>query len=177
MGRPARRPEKKRGRREIARTGRLILSRFAKLPTLRREMTIRWITLWRGGTLLAVAVVAGANVVHMIRKVPPAPVQVAAASFDPIAAVEARFARVRTSLKRHGVEGTIGFVGDRPVADDDYYYAQFALVPLVLDLDPAPHAWAVTNFRASAAAATIPDGWRVVEDTGAGVLLLRKSVP
>lgn len=140
-------------------------------------MTCRWITWWRIGTLVAVAGVAAVNLLHLSRKVPPAPVGVPAATFDPISAIEQRFASVRASLARHGVQGTLGYVGDGPGADDDFYYAQFVFAPLAVDLDPSRHEWAVANFRTSSPETSVPPGWRTVERAGNGVLLLRKSIP
>lgn len=141
------------------------------------NVTSRWIPAWRFAALLAVAAVALANLIQTTRRVPPPAIGVGAASFDPLTWHEQRFERFRVGAAKHGVRGTIGYIGDQDAADDDYYYAQFALVPLLLDFDPAPHRWAVANLRKSRAAARIPAGWIIAEDFGDGVLLLGKSSP
>jgi hypothetical protein len=127
------------------------------------------------GALLAVAAVAAANVFHTARRVPPPAIAVPAAAFDPLSWHERRFSRFRERVPAHGVRGTIGYFGDLAHADDDYYYAQFALVPLVLDRDPDPYAWALANLPAGSPPARLPAGWDVAEDFGEGVLLLRKT--
>ncbi len=134
-------------------------------------------TTWRSGALLIVAAVTVANVIHTARKAPPPPLGVSAAAFDPLTFHEERFRVFRARAAAQGVRGPIGYVGDTADADDDYYYAQFALVPLVLDLNPAPHDWAVANLRTTTPADRVPPGWRVAADCGAGVLLLRKGPP
>lgn len=121
-----------------------------------------------------VAAVAAANVIHLAQSVPPAPVAVPASAFDPLSWHEERFAGFRKRAADHGVSGVIGYFGDTSDADDDYYYAQFALVPLVLDMDPQRHRWAVANLRTTSPATRLPANWRIVEDLGGGVLLLER---
>lgn len=119
--------------------------------------------------------VAVANVIHTARKVPSPPLEVEASSYDPLSWHEQRFRRFRAGAAAHGVRGTIGYIGDHPATDDDYFYSQFALAPLVLDSDPAPHRWAVANLRTTNPEARIPAGWMIVQDFGDGVLLLGRS--
>lgn len=137
----------------------------------------RWIPALRLAALLAVTAVAVANVIHTVRKTPPAALGVSAAAFDPLSWHEQRFQRFRAAAAARGLRGTIGYIGDRPAADDDYFYAQFALVPLLLDFDPAPYEWAIANLRTTSPGSRVPAGWRIVQDLGDGVLLLRKSAP
>lgn len=140
-------------------------------------MRNRWIPAWPFAALAAVAAVAAANVIHVVRKIPPATRDVSPATFDPLSWHEQRFARFRAAAKARGLRGTIGYVGDHAAADDDFFYAQFALVPLLLDFDPTPYEWAVANLRTSPPGSRVPAGWNVSEDLGDGVLLLRKSAP
>jgi hypothetical protein len=138
-------------------------------------MTRGWIIAWRIGALSAVAAVAVANVFHTARNVAPPPIDPPAALQDPITQRETRLARFRANAQARGLRGTIGYVGDPAGGSDEYFHAQFALVPLVVDFDPAPHEWAVADLRPPPDAPRVPAGWRVVEDCGEGVLLLRKS--
>lgn len=77
-----------------------------------------------------------------------------------------RFASLKAALPQSGV---VGYVGD---ANDtaDYYLAQYALAPLVLEHSPN-HPLVVGNFR-SAPRPGLLSGLQVQTDFGAGVLLL-----
>ena len=144
-----------------------------------------WPNTWRTGALAVVVVVAVINVIHLALAVPPPPVESPAAAIDPAMRAEHRLAPLRASVRRHGLRGTIGYVGelrggrlnDDPRAVEDYYRTQFALVPLVLDPNPAPYVWAVANLHATASAPPLPAGWTIAENLGDGVLLLRKEAP
>jgi len=79
-----------------------------------------------------------------------------------------RFANLKSRLPRSGV---IGYVGaNSKSATPDYYLAQYALAPLVLDRSPN-HAIVIGNFPDSAPE-EIPSNLRLIEDLGNGVLLL-----
>jgi hypothetical protein len=100
---------------------------------------------------------------------------------DPVTRQERRFARLRAAMLARGISGYVGYLTDAP-ADavlgnaaraEDYYLAQFVLVPAVLDLNYAAHAWVVTNHRA-APAPDVP-GYELAADGGDGVRLLRRS--
>jgi hypothetical protein len=148
-------------------------------------MRTHWLNTWRTAALLLVVVTAVINVLHMAQKVLPPAQDASAAATDPVTCSERRFARLRERVRELHITGTVGYVGDMPgdrlTADaravEDYYLAQFALVPLVLDLNADVHDWAVANMRTTAPAARVPVGWKIVEDFGAGIILLRKATP
>jgi hypothetical protein len=140
-------------------------------------MSSRWIAAWRVGALLAVAGIAVVNVVFTAQKVPPLPMEAPVSVADPLVQQERRFAGVRASVQALGIRGTVGYFGELSTADDDYYYAQFVLAPLVLDFNPAPYEWAVANLPASSPGARLPATWALVKNFGDGVLLLRRSAP
>jgi hypothetical protein len=93
---------------------------------------------------------------------------------------ERRFAELREHVRARGITGTIGYVEDAPTAvsvrdaDVDYFIAQFALLPLVLDSTMSQSPWAIGNFRGPSPT-PIPPGWHIVRDFGHGILLLGKS--
>ena len=84
-----------------------------------------------------------------------------------------RFAAVKALLPARGVVGYIGEPGEG--AKGDYYLAQYALAPLVVD-DSTNHRFVVGNFRSAAA---VPSGsenpqlvkLQLVKDFGDGVFL------
>jgi len=77
-----------------------------------------------------------------------------------------RFAALKLKLPASGVVGYLGESGDS--ATPDYYLAQYALAPLVVDLS-ADHPIVVGNFHSSSA--EIPPNLWLVEDFGNGVML------
>ena len=79
-----------------------------------------------------------------------------------------RFAAVKAALPQRGV---VGYVGDPGIpALGDYYLAQYALAPLVLDHSPN-HSLVVGNFMTSPTSRELPAGLRLVTDFGDGVML------
>ncbi len=78
-----------------------------------------------------------------------------------------RFAFVKRRLPAKGVIGYIGESGNSGTAD--YYLAQYALAPLVLDRSPR-HKVVIGNFP-SAAPSSLPPDLQLNENLGAGVLL------
>jgi hypothetical protein len=76
-----------------------------------------------------------------------------------------RFAAMKAALPTRGVVGYVGESGD-PVAD--YYLAQYALAPLVIDRSPN-HPLVVGNFPGSSPGT--PDHLQLQADFGNGVLL------
>ena len=140
---------------------------------------------WRTGAVLIVVVVVVINVFNLVQAVPPPPAESPWAVVDPATRAELRLATLRAKVQERGLTGTIGYLGDLPgdrlnddhQAVEDYYLTQFVLVPLVLDLNPSSHGWAVANLRIAAASARVPGGWKIEEDFGNGVLLLRKKTP
>ena len=77
-----------------------------------------------------------------------------------------RFAALRAALPQHGILGYIGNSGDPA----DYYLAQYALAPLVVEHSPN-HALVVGNFTGSQPRDMSPNHLQLVKDFGNGVLL------
>lgn len=77
-----------------------------------------------------------------------------------------RFAGVKAALPGRGV---VGYVGEPGASPGEYYLAEYALAPLVVDYSPN-HAWVVGNFHS--AQVPMPAGnLQLVKDFGDGVLL------
>lgn len=143
---------------------------------------VKFLAVLRVGSLAIVAAVSAANVVYNSQRVPPVR---SGLPFSADAAVrqELRFASIRRALIARNVTGTIGYLGDLPadrmMADDpsveDYYLAQFSLVPVVLDTKPGAYDWAVGSFRSMAPERRLSGEWRIEEDFGGGVYLLRRA--
>ena len=141
---------------------------------------------WSILAAVVVAVVTALNLVQAVRHVPPAPVAVSGRpAANLVLRQEQRFAALRHALETRGVRGTIGYVGDlappHMAADhrsmEDYFTAQFVMVPWVLEPNSEGCRWAMTNLRMQPAAGRLPVDFRVVEDFGGGVVLLRKGGP
>jgi len=80
-----------------------------------------------------------------------------------------RFAALKAALPDHG---TIGYVGESdPAALGNYYLAQYALAPLVVE-HSANHALVVGNFLRGSPAQPPGENLQLVRDFGDGVLLL-----
>jgi hypothetical protein len=134
---------------------------------------------------VSIVTVALTNLLDLTQRVPPAALEIsgAVASSDPAMRQERRLAKLRESAKAHGISGAVGYLDDAPVGSpvdapprvQEYYLAQFALVPLVLDRVAAAHPWAIANFFTARRAIAVPPSWQVVEDFGDGVLLLHQS--
>lgn len=127
--------------------------------------------------MLVVALVATINVIAIARKVPAPPINPPASLLDPLVRHERQFAALRAYVASLGIHGTIGYFGDSTAIDDDYYYAQFVLLPLILDVDPAAYEWAVAYLPMAAPESRLPSDWQVAQEFGDGVWLLRKSAP
>ncbi len=140
---------------------------------------------WRAGALGVVAIVAIGNVILAVHKTLPPPVDSPVIAVDPVTRQERRLAKLRQSLAARGVEGVVGYLGDSagpalwsdPGQVEDYYLAQFVLVPLVLEGNSERSEWAVANLRTTAASARVGPDWKIAEDFGDGVFLLRKAKP
>jgi hypothetical protein len=78
-----------------------------------------------------------------------------------------RFAALKVHLPASGVVGYIGETGDS--ATPDYYLAQYALAPLVVDHAPN-HTFVVGNFPSSRPT-QVPTNLRLIKDFGNGVML------
>jgi hypothetical protein len=97
----------------------------------------------------------------------PRPTKIKEHSHDVANRSDSRFAALKAALPARGVVGYIGEPG--PLARGDYYLAQYALAPLVID-DSPHHAIVIGNFPKSTPIA-ISDDLRLVKDFGDGVLL------
>ncbi len=87
---------------------------------------------------------------------------------DPIAQrSDMRFTALKADLPQSGVVGYIGETGNLAVGD--YYLAQYALAPLVVD-HSANHRLVIGNFSA-APSAIATQGLQLVKDYGSGVVL------
>ena len=92
---------------------------------------------------------------------------------------------LRRALERRRVSGTVGYIGDvaaselagSPTGREDYFLAQFALVPWVLEARAPEREWVVANLRAAAIVDRMPRGYRVSDECGDGVFLLRRIEP
>jgi len=135
----------------------------------------------RIAVLLPVMGVAIFNLVHRAETLSPAPVDPTSAAMDHVMKQEKRFGDLRRSLERRGLSGAIGYMGNSTAEDphstEDYYLAQFALVPWVLDRHLESCEWVVANLGSSAAISNLPPSWQVAEDFGDGLLLLKRSAP
>jgi hypothetical protein len=148
-------------------------------------MTPRVQRIWLVATVSVIAIVAAVNVVQALRRTPPQP-RVPARVTPPVAVrQEVRLARVRAVLQEHGVTSPLGYIGDLPVTEwqkdyhgmEDYTLGQFALAPWVLDAHAENCTWAIANLWTGDPARRVPPAFRVVEDLGGGVLLLKKATP
>lgn len=79
-----------------------------------------------------------------------------------------RFAAAKLVLPGHGIIGYVGENGESSLPD--YYLAQYALAPLVIDRS-IQHKFVVGNFPSLQVPSSLP-GLRKVEDFGNGVVLL-----
>jgi hypothetical protein len=84
-----------------------------------------------------------------------------------------RFRELKATLPARGVVGYVGEPG--PLALGDYYLAQYALAPLVVEHSP-DHPLVIGNFPATSSAT--PADLQLVKDFGGGVLLFQnKFIP
>ena len=90
---------------------------------------------------------------------------------------------LRRVMQTRGVRGTIGYLTDVAAADlaanprgmEEYFLTQFALVPWVLDARTQTSEWLVANLHATSIGERTPAGYRVSDDCGGGVFLLRRT--
>ena len=138
--------------------------------------------IWCVLAALTLAIVCAVNLAATIRRVPPAARFSDAEHANPAVRADERFRSVRRALTTHGAHGTVAYLADAPPdqlaanprAMEEYFLAQFALAPWVLDARVGSWRWAVADFHGAAAAERIAADYRVVEDCGNGVLLLEK---
>jgi hypothetical protein len=87
---------------------------------------------------------------------------------NPALGADRRFAAIKALLPERGVVGYIGETG--AMAMGDYYAAQYALAPLVVE-HSANHPLVVGNFSSVAGISDESQGLQLVRDFGEGVLL------
>ena len=81
-----------------------------------------------------------------------------------------RFAALKKALPQRGIVGYAGETGPDVVVVADYYLAQYALAPLVVDRSPN-HPLVVGNFPSGPPTRPPSENLRLVKDFGGGVLL------
>lgn len=79
-----------------------------------------------------------------------------------------RFAAAKLALPARGIIGYVGENGDSSLPD--YYLAQYALAPLVVDRS-IQHKFVIGNFPSGREPASLP-GLRKIQDFGNGIVLL-----
>jgi hypothetical protein len=98
----------------------------------------------------------------------PTPARVRQSAGEIAKRSDQRFAALRTMLPERGVVGYVGEPGTAALGD--YYLAQYALAPVVVD-HSLNHSLVVGNFRAGQPPSEPPEGLHLVKDFGDGVLL------
>jgi hypothetical protein len=83
-----------------------------------------------------------------------------------------RFAMLKTALPARGVVGYIGEPGIPALSD--YYLAQYALAPVVID-HSTNHALVVGNFSPQSTPGALPPGLHLINDFGGGVFLFSNN--
>jgi len=106
--------------------------------------------------------------VSTVRIVREAPSPIHSRTDDIVKRSEQRFAALKAALPQQGV---LGYIGSSS-SPDDYYLAQYALAPLVIENSPN-HGMVVGNFATSPV--TLPGDLQLVKDFGNGVLLFARQ--
>jgi hypothetical protein len=140
-----------------------------------------WLTI----SFLAAAFLSAVNLWRAAESVPPPPRIEPAVPANVVLRHEQRFAKVPSALRTHRVEGVVGYIGDLPPDEmradhfsmEQYFLSQFVLTPWILDANTERTLWALANLHRTAVAERLPSGFAVIEDLGAGVLLLKRTAP
>jgi hypothetical protein len=140
---------------------------------------------FRVAALGFVVAVSSANVVRMSVGTPPALLDLFGVASDNVMRHEQRFSAIRAGVAARGLSGTLGYLGELPKGQwqvdsnsvENYYLAQFALAPLILDADAVRREWIVADLPKGKLAARTPSGWSLAEDFGDGTFLLRMESP
>jgi len=122
------------------------------------------------------------NLTQLETTLPLPPIGPADAPVDSVTRSDARFAAVRAALEARKIHGAIGYYPDEPKdrlaaaprGIERYFQAQFALAPLILQVD-GQDSWIVTDFDRLESAHRLPAGWSVAADCGAGVSLWHRA--
>jgi hypothetical protein len=159
---------------------------FAFAPAPAQPATVRLTSLFlRALPWLGAAGCAGGAVFNLVRleaTLPQPPVAPDGTPVDAVTRAEARFQPVHAALMARGVRGNVGYLSDFPKEElaaaprgiERYFQAQFALAPLILNVD-GREDWIVTDWEQPGSTRRQPAGWTVVTDFGAGVRLLHRS--
>jgi hypothetical protein len=142
----------------------------------------RLMKIWGLVTVVALLGVGAVNVIATALRVSPAPRLAPAIPANPVMRQEQRMAELRRAMQARGAGGTIGYLTDVAAADlaadprgmEEYFLTQFALVPWVLDARMQTSEWLVANLHAASISERAPSGYRVIDDCGGGVFLLRR---
>ena len=143
----------------------------------------RLMKVWGVVTLVALLGVGVVNAIATALRVSPAPRVTPAIPTNPVMRQEQRMADVRRAMQTRGVRGTVGYFADDAATDlaanrrgiEEYFLTQFALAPWVLDARTQESEWLVANLHATSIGDRTPAGYRVIDDCGSGVFLLRRT--
>ena len=134
--------------------------------------------------IAAAGCVAGAvaNVAWLDATLPLPPIGPPDAPVDAVTRAEARFAALRSALAARAIDGKVGYLTDvagdqlaaTPRGIERYFQAQFALAPLVLQID-GREPWIVTDFERADSVRRVPSGWSLAANCGPGVSLLHRD--
>lgn len=95
---------------------------------------------------------------------------------DEVSAYEARFARTRQVLPKHGVVCYLPDPDSSESAKKNFFLARYALAPLVVrtvpDCDPL-----IGDFPGGVPASFMGNHYTLLQDFGRGVLLLKRTEP
>lgn len=150
-----------------------------------RSSKLSLAVIWGTICVAAIVAMAGINLAQALRRVSPAPHFTPTVPANGVERSERRFASLRDAFKKHRVRGKVGYVADLPpermrenaAAMEELFLAQFALAPVVLETEVEKCRWVVTNFHDAPAWERVPGDFRLVEDLGGGIRLLRKEEP
>jgi len=123
-----------------------------------------------------------ANVAWLDATLPLPPIGPPGAPVDAVTRAEARFAALRSALAARAIHGKVGYLTDvagdqlaaTPRGIERYFQAQFALAPLVLQVD-GRQSWIVTDFEQADSLRRVPPGWSLAAECGPGVSLLHRE--
>jgi hypothetical protein len=138
---------------------------------------MRFWRIWSTVTVALVAVLGGWNIFQTARAAITRPQP----STDVVTLHEAGMAAIRRELVARDIRGVIGYVADERGGNiyrtfegvQDFYLTQYALAPVILDVNADQHPWAVAKLR-QATIDNLPVEFEVVVDAGSGVFLLQR---
>lgn len=135
-------------------------------------------------SLLIVAAVSALNISGSLERSIPSPSGLIKPPLEAVAEVDERFAELRKDLSIIHPPDVIGYIGDPTVAASkttsevqEYYQAQFAMIPVVLDQNFEAYNWAVANLRKGKLDQQLLMDWEIHTRYENGVLLLKRKAP